>query len=101
MTHILPWTDPMDARLTRLRREGEGWPEVSADLHLATTVVRARARCLGVAEWGPAEFRGASVRPEDPNRPPLPAGHVRTWRILTDGTLLAGTPSPVAKLLDV
>ncbi len=83
----------MDARLCRLRVEGEDWRAVAADLHLPVPTVRARARSLDLPEWTAAELRGAT-RPEDPNRPPMPPGHERAWRTLTDGTLLAGTPCP-------
>jgi hypothetical protein len=90
MTHILPWTDPMDARMQRLRREGAPWRVVAADLRLSTAAVRARGRRLGLAEWSPADVPGA-VPSDDPHRPPLPAGDDRAWRVLTDGTLLEGT----------
>jgi hypothetical protein len=33
--------------------------------------------------------------PEDPARPPLPAGHPRTWDMLTAGTVLESTPYPL------
>jgi hypothetical protein len=91
MPHILPWTQPMDARLQRLRREGAPWRAIAAELRLSPLAVRARGRRLGLADWSPADVPGAPPAREDLHRPPLPAGDARAWDILTQGTVLEGT----------
>ena len=44
------------------------------------------------AAFPPREF---VPRPEDPSRDPLPAGHPRSWGVITSGTLLEDTPYPL------
>ena len=86
----LDWTEARDGRLRRLRAEGWNWQEIGAELGVTPDVARERGRRIG------ARFPGhvPPARVEDPARSPLPAGHPRAWRLLTEGTVLAGTDWP-------
>ncbi len=84
------WTPALDTRLRRLRAEGAGWPVIAAALGVSPDIARERGRRLG-ARPPPAPPPPAA---EDPDRPPLPPGDPRAWGLLTQGTLLAGTPWP-------
>ena len=84
------WTEARDAQLRRLRLEGATWAEIGASLAITADTARERGRRIGAP--GPAA--AAAPPREDPARPPLPPGHPRTWVLLTEGTLLAGTAWP-------
>jgi hypothetical protein len=88
----LEWTEARDRLLRRLRAEGRGWAEIAAELGVTPDVARERGRRIGA----PAPPAAAREPREDPSRPPLPAGHPRSWGLLTEGTVLAGSfwPSP-------
>lgn len=87
----LIWTDAQDSQIKRLRGEGEAWDAIAAALGLSRWTVIERGRRLG-AHRPPKEF---VPPPEDPGRDPLPAGHPRSWNVITEGTVLEGTPYPL------
>jgi len=87
----LRWTDAQDTQIRRLRSEGASWDGIAAVLGLSRWTVIERGRRIG-ARSPPREF---VPPPEDPNRDPLPAGHPRSWDVLTDGTVLEGVPYPL------
>ena len=91
MPSKLVWTQAQDTQIRRLRAEGVAWDTVAAILGLARWTVIDRGRRIGA-------FRPPrqSVPPQDDlARDPLPAGHPRSWGVLTAGTVLEGTPYPL------
>ena len=84
------WTPPRDAQMRRLRLQGATWAEIGASLGITVEMARERGRRIGA----PRPPATAAPPREDPARPPLPPGHPRAWRLLTEGTLLAGSPWP-------
>jgi len=87
----LRWTDAQDTQIRRLRSEGASWDAIAATLGLSRWTVIERGRRIG-ARPPPREF---VPPPEDPGREPLPAGHPRSWGVITDGTVLEGVPYPL------
>ena len=83
------WSAARDHRLRLMRLEGESWEEIEATLAVSQEAARARADRIGAL----APIRGSTIA-MDPDREPLPAGHPRSWGILTEGTWLAGTRYP-------
>lgn len=92
MPQKLHWTQVQDNQIKRLRAEGASWDAVAAALGMSRWTVIDRGRRLGARRLPP---RQVLPRPEDPGRAPLPAGHPQTWSMLTDGTVLEGTPYPL------
>jgi hypothetical protein len=90
MHSLTKWSPEMDNRLRHLRGAGESWDAIAAMMGLTRWTTIERGRRLGARRPPPPP------RPvgEDPNRPPLPAGHPVTWGLLTDGTLLDGAAYP-------
>jgi hypothetical protein len=85
------WTAAQDSQIRRLRMEGAAWDTIAAVLGLNRWAVIERGRRIR-ARPAPREF----VPPlEDPARDPLPAGHPRSWGVLTAGTVLENTPYPL------
>jgi hypothetical protein len=90
MHSLTKWSPEMDQRLTALRGSGESWDAIALTLGLTRWTTIERGRRLGARRPPPKPQPPA----EDPNRPPLPAGHPQTWGLLTAGTLLDGAPYP-------
>jgi hypothetical protein len=91
MPKKLVWTEAQDMQIRRLRREGACWDTIAAILGFNRWSVIERGRRIG-ARPPPREF----VPPaEDPPRDPLPAGHPRSWGVITAGTVLENTPYPL------
>ncbi|HUB14077.1 MAG TPA: AsnC family protein [Acetobacteraceae bacterium] len=90
MQRRLYWTQGQDTQIRRRRIEGASWETIAAELSLHVRVVIARARRLGI-RMDPI----TDPPPEDPLREPLPAGHPRTWRALTAGTVLQSERYPL------
>jgi hypothetical protein len=90
MPRRLLWTDAQDTQIKRLRAEGASWDAVAVALGFTRWTVIARGRAIG-ARRPPPDF---VPPPEDPERPPLPPGHVRTWGPITRGSPLEGMPYP-------
>ena len=85
------WTDAQDSQIRRLRMEGASWDAIAAALGLARWSIIDRGRRINACP----PPREAVPPPEDPRRDPLPAGHPRSWGILTVGTVLEGAPYPL------
>ena len=85
------WTIAQDTQIRRLRAEGASWDVIAAVLGLSRWSVIERGRRIG-ARLPPREF---VPPPEDPSREPLPAGHPRSWNVLTAGTVLENSPYPM------
>jgi hypothetical protein len=88
MPRRLTWTDAQDAQIRRLRAEGATWDTIAAALAVTRWTVIDRGRRIG-ARLPPPDF---TPPPDDPERPPLPAGDPRTWGPLVQGTGLEGMP---------
>jgi hypothetical protein len=86
----LDWTEARDGVLRRMRAEGRTWQQIGADLGVTPDIARERGRRIGA----PAPGHSPRIPVEDPDRSPLPAGHPRTWGLLTENTVLAGTDWP-------
>jgi hypothetical protein len=91
MPQKLIWTDAQDSQIKRLRGEGASWDTVAAILGLARWTVIERGRRIG-AQRPPRDF---VPPPEDPGRDPLPAGHPRSWGVITSGSILEGASYPL------
>jgi hypothetical protein len=91
MPKKLEWSEGQDLIIRRMRMEGSTWDAIAAALGVSRYTAIDRGRRIG-AERPPAGF---CLPPEDPRREPLPAGHPRCWKAITDGTLLEGTPYPL------
>ena len=91
MPRKFSWTEAQDAQIRRLRIEGATWDTIAAMLGLARWTVIERGRRIG-ARRPPHEF---VAPPEDLARDPLPAGHPRSWGVLTAGTVLQDVPYPL------
>jgi hypothetical protein len=85
------WTDAQDTQIKRLRVEGASWDSIAATLGFTRWTVIERGRRIG-ASRSPRQF---ILPPEDPARDPLPAGHPRSWGVLTAGTILENAPYPL------
>lgn len=91
MPRKLVWTEAQDSQIRRLRAEGATWETVAAILGMPRWTVIDRGRRIGALR-PPRQFASPS---EDPSREPLPAGHPRSWGVLTEGTVLEGTAYPL------
>jgi hypothetical protein len=85
------WTDAQDTQIKRLRIEGASWDTIAAILGVTRWTAIERGRRIG-ARSPPRTF---VPPPEDPARDPLPAGHPRTWGVMTEGSVLEGLPYPL------
>lgn len=91
MPEKLVWTDPRDTLLKRLRAQGAAWEAIAAALGISRNAAIERGRRIG-ARLPPPEY---VPEPEDPERPPLPAGHCVSWGAIVAGTCLADQPYPI------
>ena len=91
MPKKLYWTAAQDLTIRRMRIEGATWDTIAAALGVSRYTVIEHGRRIGALR--PPQLLGPP--PEDPRREPLPAGHPRAWAVITDGTLLEGTPYPL------
>jgi hypothetical protein len=91
MPQKLVWTPAQDAMIKRLRAEGATWDVIATAMSVSRFTIIDRGRRIG-ARRPPPEFTPPS---EDLSRPPLPAGHPRTWRPLIVGTVLEGSEYPL------
>jgi hypothetical protein len=91
MPRKLVWTEAQDSQIRRLRAEGASWDTVATILGLARWTVIDRGRRIRALR----PLRQSMTPQEDPSRDPLPAGHPRSWNVLTAGTVLEGTPYPL------
>jgi len=85
------WTEAQDVQIRRLRTEGASWDRIASIIGHSRWAIIDRGRRIG-ARPPPREL---VAPPEDPGREPLPAGHPRSWSVLTAGTVLEGVPYPL------
>ena len=90
MPKRIVWSDAQDSQIRRLRMEGASWDGIAASLGLSRWAIIERGRRIGAR----SPVREAPV-PEDRGRDPLPAGHPRSWNVITGGTVLENTPYPL------
>ena len=88
----LEWTGAQDTRIRQMRAEGATWEAIATTFGVAGSTVMERGRRIG-ARPPPPDF---VAEMDDPQRDPLPAGHLRTWGAMNAGTILADEPYPVS-----
>jgi hypothetical protein len=84
----LVWTEAQDNQIRRLCAEGASWDKIAAILGFTRWTVIERGHRIGASR----PLRAVVPPPEDPARDPLPAGHPRSWGVITAGTLLENAP---------
>jgi len=99
MPEALIWTPERDALLLSRRAQGHSWDAIAAEFAISRSALIARGRRLGLKPTRgpaapPARPTPAPAPEDDPARPPLPPGHPRSWGLITQGTVLEGTPYP-------
>jgi hypothetical protein len=103
MPRKLVWNDRRDEWLKELRHRGHSWDGIASMLSITRNAAMERARRVhallprpqpGRPDGAPAEALLLLGLLEDPDRPPLPAGHPVAWTVLVEGTSLAETPYP-------
>jgi hypothetical protein len=90
MPRKLTWTTAQDSQIKRLRTEGASWSTIAAIMGCNRWTVIERGRRIG-ARVPPPDFTPAT---EDPERPPLPPGHPRTWSVIVRGSTIENQPYP-------
>ncbi len=87
------WTETADYHLIRMRKAGASLRAMAAAFGLSRSAVTERSRRLGLTIPSKSE---PTPRPamalQDSNREPLPAGHILSWGLITQGTCLEGEP---------
>jgi hypothetical protein len=85
MPQARTWSAGADQVICEMRAAGETWAAIGRRLGLARSTVIERGRRLrAVAPVRPVATLPKDDLLDDPNRPPLPAGHPLTWGLLTD-----------------
>ncbi len=85
MPQVRQWTAVADQTIREMRAAGDTWSAIGRRLGLARSTVIERGRRLrAVAPVKPPPSPKRDDMLDDPNRPPLPAGHPLTWGLLTD-----------------
>jgi len=78
------WTEQADALIRTMRGDGQTWAAISRSLGLSRNTVIERGRRLRAGAPARAARPPAETEvSDDPNRPPLRAGHPLTWNLLT------------------
>jgi hypothetical protein len=85
------WNPGQDATIKRMRAEGATWDSIAAALSLSRFAIIDRGRRIGAYRPPPA----LTPPRDDPDRPPLPPGHPRSWQPLIAGTVLEGSAYPL------
>ena len=85
------WSKSADQTIRQMRAQGATWAAIGCALGLSRNTIIERGRRLQAS----APARAATPKPQvdvpdDPNREPLPAGHPRTWGLLTDAAYPTG-----------
>jgi hypothetical protein len=94
MFDSVAWSAAQDARLRRLRLDGSTWNAIALELGRTRWTVIERARRIG-APGGPPQPPPRLAADIGDERLALPAGHPRSWRAITDRTLLHDEPYPL------
>ena len=84
MPQARAWTAAADDVIRTMRADGQTWAAIGRSLGLSRNTVIERGRRL--CAHAPKRLVMAVPKPvsDDPNRAPLPAGHLLTWGLLTD-----------------
>jgi hypothetical protein len=90
MAQKVVWTPKQDNLIRQLRTEGATWDAIATALSASRFSIVERGRRLGARRPPPV----SKPVPDDPGRPAMPAGHPYCWQLLTDGTVLQGSPYP-------
>jgi hypothetical protein len=88
MPRKVVWSNAQDSQIRRLRVEGASWDTIATSLGFTRWTVIERGHRIGAS----SPPRGCTPPPEDPARDPLPAGHARSWGVITAGTVLENAP---------
>ena len=91
MPKRIEWTDAQDTKIKRMRAENASWDCIATAVGVTRWTAIERGRRIG-ARPPPPDF---IPPPEDPERPPLHAGHAETWGAIIRGTTLADMPYPL------
>ncbi len=79
------WTEEADMAIRTMRLDRKTWAEIARSLGLSRNTVIERGRRILAISPGPRRKPVTEkIVSEDPNRPPLAAGHELTWSLLTD-----------------
>ena len=79
------WTEAADDTIRAMRGGGFSWAEIGRVLSLSRNTVIERGRRLHAEAPPRVKMEAREIQAlDDPNRPPLPAGHPLTWSLLTD-----------------
>ncbi len=87
------WTPTADRVIVDMRGGGATWAAIGKELGLSRNTVIERGRRLRAAlplRQAPVMKSKDEEGLDDPNRPPLRAGHPLTWRLLTDAPFPEG-----------
>lgn len=90
MPEAIVWTDAKDHKIKRMRSEGAKWDAIAAAVGVARYTAIMRGEKIG-AKPPPSDF----IPTIDPDREPLPAGHVLTWGAMIAGSCIDGATYPV------
>jgi hypothetical protein len=84
MPQARTWTNEADAAIRMMRSDGQTWAAIGRSLGLSRNTVIERGRRLRTLAPPRQINQPVEKKPsEDPNRPPLEAGHKLTWGLLT------------------
>ncbi len=94
MPQARQWTALADKTVCEMRAGGETWAAIGRRLGLSRNTVIERGRRLrATAPEKPVAVPKEDNMLDDPNRPPLPAGHWITWGLLTSDPYPEGDKS--------
>ena len=91
MPKRIQWTEAQDLKIKRMRSESASWDAIAEASGVTRWTAIERGRRIG-ARLPPPDHEPP---PEDPERPPMPAGHAATWGTIIQGTSLEGMPYPI------
>ncbi len=93
MAQRFEWTPARNEMVLGMRRRGVKWDTIAEAIGVGRNSVIDHARRLGVAKRSSIGALPPPVR-EASDRPARPPGHPDTWRLITRGTVLEGSPYP-------
>jgi hypothetical protein len=92
MPKRIVWTEAQDMQIRRMRASRASWDIIAAAVGVTRWTVIERGRRLN-ARLPPPDTDDQPI--EDPERPPLPAGHPESWGAIIRGTTLEGVVYPI------